>query len=138
MNRPGAYRVTGPPHAERLKPEATTLTLRGAAQTGIPLMISVGNAGCIQIHGGRTDKIVPMGPRINVMDSCFNLNLRADRPAELYLVWKPTRNGDLFSVEVLSVEGELILQLFGYRKDTPNAPWNAQVAGLPRLEEVPA
>ncbi|MFN3280429.1 MAG: hemin-degrading factor [Tabrizicola sp.] len=138
MNRLGAYRVAGPRHAERLEPEAVTLTLRGAAEAGIPLMIFVGNSGCIQIHGGRIDNIVPMGPWINVMDPRFNLHLRADRLAEVYRVWKPTRTGDVFSVEGFSAEGELILQLFGYRKDTPAEPWNALVAGLPRLEEVPA
>ena len=31
---------------------------------------------------------------------------------------------------------ELILQIFGYRKDTPADPWNALVRGLPRLEEA--
>jgi putative hemin transport protein len=138
MNRLGAYRVAGAPYAERLEPEAVTLTLRRAAERGIPLMIFVGNMGCIQIHGGRIDKVVPMGPWINVMDPRFNLHLRADRLAEVYRVWKPTRTGDVWSVEGFAADGELILQLFGYRKDTPAEPWNALVAGLPRLEEVPA
>ncbi len=138
MNRLGAYRVAGAPYVERLEPEAVTLTLRQAAEGGIPLMIFVGNAGCIQIHGGRVEKIVPMGPWINVMDARFNLHLRADRLAEVYRVWKPTRTGDVWSVEGFAADGELILQLFGYRKNTPAEPWNALVAGLPRLEEVPA
>lgn len=138
MNRLGAYRVAGAPYAERLEPEAVTLTLRRAAEGGIPLMVLVGNAGCIQIHGGPIANIVPMGPWINVMDARFNLHLRADRLAEVYRVWKPTRTGDVFSVEGFAADGELILQLFGYRKDTPAAPWNALVACLPRLEEVPA
>lgn len=138
MNRLGAYRVAGAPYAERLEPGAVTLTLRRAAEGGIPLMVFVGNAGCIQIHGGPIANIVPMGPWINVMDPRFNLHLRADRLAEVYRVWKPTRTGDVFSVEGFAADGELILQLFGYRKDTPAEPWNALVAGLPRLEEVPA
>lgn len=138
MNRLGAYRVAGTPYAERLEPEAVTLTLRQAADSAIPLMIFVGNAGCIQIHGGKIEKVVPMGPWINVMDPRFNLHLRADRLAEVYRVWKPTRTGDVFSVEGFAPDGELILQIFGYRKDTPAAPWNALVAALPRLEQVPA
>jgi hypothetical protein len=44
----------------------------------MPVMIFVGNMGCIQIHGGPVEKIVPMGPWINVMDPRFNLHLRAD------------------------------------------------------------
>lgn len=138
MNRLGAYRLAGAPYVERLELEAVTLTLRQAADSRIPVMIFVGNAGCIQIHGGLIEKIVPMGPWINVMDPRFNLHLRADRLAEVYRVWKPTRTGDVFSVEAFAPDGELILQIFGYRKDTPAEPWNALVAALPRLEEVAA
>jgi putative hemin transport protein len=138
MNRLGAYRVAGAPYVERLEPEAVSLALHLAADSAIAVMIFVGNAGCIQIHGGRIEKIVPMGPWINVMDDRFNLHLRADRLAEVYRVWKPTRSGDVFSVEGFAADGELILQIFGYRKNTPAEPWNALVAGLPRLEEVTA
>ncbi len=136
VNRLGAYRVVGTPYVQRLKPEAVTQTLTLAAEAQIPVMIFVGNAGCIQIHGGKIEKIVPMGPWINVMDPRFNLHLRADRLAEVYAVWKPTRTGDVFSVEGFAADGELILQIFGYRKDTPTEPWNALVAGLSRLEEA--
>ena len=136
MNRLGAYRVAGAPYAERLDTGAVTLTLERAAEGGIPVMIFVGNMGCIQIHGGKVEKIVPMGPWINVTDPRFNLHLRADRLAEVYRVWKPTRSGDVFSIEGFAEDGELILQIFGYRKDTPAEPWNALTAALPRLEEV--
>lgn len=138
MNRLGAYRVAGAPYVERLEPEAVTHTLVRAAAAGVPVMIFVGNAGCIQIHGGAIEKIVPMGPWINVMDPRFNLHLRADHIAEVYAVWKPTRTGDVFSVEAFAADGALILQIFGYRKDTPAQPWNALVDALPRLEQVPA
>ncbi len=138
MNRLGAYRVAGAPYAQRLEPEAVTLTLTQAAETAMQVMIFVGNLGCIQIHGGPIEKIVPMGPWINVMDPRFNLHLRADKIAEVYAVWKPTRTGDVFSVEAFAADGELILQIFGYRKDTPAEPWNALVHALPRLEEVTA
>ena len=136
MNRLGAYRVAGAPYVERLEPEAVTHTLTRAAEAGIPVMIFVGNLGCIQIHGGPIEKIVPMGPWINVMDPRFNLHLRADHIAEVYAVWKPTRTGDVFSVEAFAADGELILQVFGYRKNTPAEPWNALVRALPRLEEA--
>lgn len=138
MNRLGSYRVADRPYAERLEPEAVTVTLRQASEARVPVMIFVGNAGCIQIHGGLIEKVVPMGPWINVMDDRFNLHLRADRLAEVYRVWKPTRTGDVFSVEAFAADGELILQIFGYRKNTSAEPWNALVASLPRLTEVPA
>ncbi|MDQ2067976.1 ChuX/HutX family heme-like substrate-binding protein [Xinfangfangia sp. CPCC 101601] len=138
VNRLGAYRIAGAPYAERLDPKSVTLTLERAAEGQIPVMIFVGNMGCIQIHGGPIEKVMPMGPWINVMDPRFNLHLRTDRLAEVYRVWKPTRTGDVFSVEGFAADGELILQIFGYRKDTPAEPWNALVAELPALEEVQA
>ena len=138
MNRLGAYRAAGAPYVQRLEPEAVTQALHGAAKGQVPVMVFVGNAGCIQIHGGPIANVVPMGPWINVIDPRFNLHLRADRLAEVYRVWKPTDTGDVWSVEAFATEGDLVLQLFGYRKNTPAEPWNALVASLPRLEEVPA
>lgn len=138
MNRLGAYRAAGAPHVARLETDAVTRALHAAAEGQIPLMIFVGNAGCIQIHGGPIEKVVPMGPWINVMDPRFNLHLRADHIAEVWWVKKPTQRGDAISVEAFDAEGGLILQIFGYRKDAPPDAWNAMVAALPRLEEVPA
>ena len=138
MNRLGAYRVALAPYVQRLEPHAVTQTLTRASEGGISVMFFVGNAGCTQIHGGPIENNVPMGPWINVMDARFHLHLRADRLAEVYRVWKPTRTGDVFSVEAFASDGELILQIFGYRKNTPAGPWNALTEALPRLEEVTA
>jgi putative hemin transport protein len=101
-------------------------------------MIFVGNQGCIQIHGGLVQNIVPMGPWINVMDPRFNLHLRADHIAEVWRVTKPTRTGDAISIEAFDAEGGLILQIFAYRKDTPADAWNALTQTLPHRVEVMA
>jgi len=134
MNRLGAYMTAGSPFADRLAPDAVTKTLHAAADTGFPVMVFVGNAGCIQIHGGPIRKVVPMGPWINVMDDRFNLHLRSDHIAEVWRVVKPTRTGDAISIEAFDAEGGLILQIFGYRKDAPPAAWDAFVRSLPALE----
>lgn len=138
MNRLGAYRVAGAPYAQRLEPGSVTTLLQGAAEGEVPVMIFVGNMGCIQIHGGPIHRIVPMGPWINVLDPRFDMHLRTDHIAEVWLVTKPTRTGDAISLEAFDSEGMLILQVFGYRKDTPAEPWNALATSLPRLEEIPA
>ncbi|WP_323039356.1 hemin-degrading factor [Gemmobacter sp.] len=136
MNRLGAYRVVGAPKARPLAVDAVTQLLHRASDQKVPVMIFVGNMGCIQIHGGPVDRIVPMGPWINVLDPRFDMHLRTDHIAEVWAVTKPTRTGDAISVEAFDAEGGLILQIFGYRKDTPAEPWNALVAGLPVAEEV--
>lgn len=138
MNRLGAYRVIGAPHARPLDPEAVTLALSGAAEAGIPVMIFVGNMGCIQIHGGPIEKIVPMGPWINVMDPRFNLHLRADKIAEVWHVTKPTQRGPAVSIEAFDSRGELILQIFGSRKDGRIEDWDALAAALGTAGQVAA
>ena len=138
MNRLGAYQLAGQPRAERIDTGAVTQALHAAADNAIPLMIFVGNAGCIQIHGGPIAKVVPMGPWINVMDPRFNLHLRTDQIAQVWRVWKPTRTGDANSIEAFDKDGGLILQIFGYRKDAAPTAWNAFVKSLPALEGVSA
>ncbi len=138
MNRLGAYQLAAPPRAERIDTEAVTQALHAAADGQIPLMIFVGNQGCIQIHGGPIEKVVPMGPWINVMDPRFNLHLRSDHIAQVWRVWKPTRTGDAGSVEAFDKDGGLILQIFGYRKDKAPTTWNAFLKSLPAQEGVPA
>ncbi len=138
MNRLGAYQLAGAPRAERIDTGAVTRALHAAADGQIPLMIFVGNAGCIQIHGGPIEKVVPMGPWINVMDPRFNLHLRSDHIAQVWRVWKPTRTGDANSIEAFDSDGGLILQIFGYRKDRAPKAWDAFVKSLPALEGVSA
>ena len=138
MNRLGAYRVVGAPQAVRLDAAAVTQALHAAADGKVSVMIFVGNMGCIQIHGGLIERIVPMGPWINVMDPRFNLHLRSDRLAEVWLVDKPTKHGPIRSVEAFDERGELIVQIFGSRKDASIPAWDAICADLPRLEAVPA
>jgi putative hemin transport protein len=117
MNRLGAYRTAGAPFAHPLAPEALNAALIACAAEAVPLMLFVGNRGCIQIHSGTISTLREMGPWQNVLDPRFNLHLRLDRVAEVWLVEKPTRRGPARSIEAFTAEGELILQLFGYRKE---------------------
>jgi putative hemin transport protein len=117
MNRLGAYRIAGAPFAERLAPEAVNDALVRVAGDAVPIMLFVGNRGCIQIHSGRIDTLKEMGPWQNVLDPRFNLHLRLDHVAEVWLVEKPTRRGPALSIEAFSDDGALILQIFGYRKE---------------------
>lgn len=133
MNRLGANRLAGAPYAEALALDAVTLTLERAAAGGIPIMVFTGNPGCIQIHGGPVHKIAPMGPWINVLDPGFDMHLRTDHIAEVWQVTKPSRTGAAISVEAFDSAGNLLVQIFGYRKDTAAEPWNDLTAALPRL-----
>ena len=117
MNRLGAYRIAGAPFAVPLVPGALNAALVACAGGAVPVMIFVGNRGCIQIHSGRIGTLKEMGPWQNVLDPRFNLHLRLDHVAEVWLVEKPTRRGPALSIEAFTAAGDLILQLFGYRKE---------------------
>ncbi len=133
--RTQALRLAPPGHAERALLDSPGLALTRAAETSQPIMVFVGNPGCIQIHTGPVARIVPMGPWINVMDPGFNLHLRADHVREAWVVRKPTSDGIVTSLELFDATGETIALLFGARK--PGKPederWRELVAGLPRV-----
>ncbi|MFN3954112.1 MAG: hemin-degrading factor [Pararhodobacter sp.] len=130
MNRLGAYRIVGAPHVQRLATAALEQALRAAAAQQVPVMLFVGNQGCIQIHGGLVHRIEPMGPWLNVLDPAFSLHLRADHVAEVWLVNKPTRHGPAISVEAFDHDGALIVQMFG-KRDPDTARWQALLVDLP-------
>lgn len=133
MNRLGAYRLAGEPMAKQLDVEAVPALLDQVQASGQGVMFFVGNAGCIEIHSGPMQTIKPMGPWLNVLDERFNLHLRGDHVAEVWLVDKPTKRGAAISVEAFDEDGELIFQCFGMRPEKGGDPdaWSALVAGLP-------
>ena len=142
MNRLGAYRLAGAPFVRRLAAETVDTMLTELAATGLPVMIFVGNRGCIQIHSGPIRALRPMGSWQNVMDPDFNLHLRLDHVAEVWAVDKPTQRGAALSVEAFDAHGALILQAFGYRKEAGGmdhtGAWRALVDGLPTAMELAA
>ena len=137
MNRLGAYRIAGAPFVRALEPNAVDTMLARLAETGIAVMVFVGNRGCIQIHSGPVETLKPMGPWQNVMDPGFNLHLRRDHINEVWAVEKQTRAGPTISVEAFDATGGLILQVFGLRKETGDhrAAFAEMVAELPGLAE---
>ncbi|CUH52018.1 hemin-degrading factor [Shimia marina] len=136
MNRLGAYRLAGAPYVRPLPPQAVEDLLQKACDTALPIMIFVGNMGCIEIHTGPIHSLKPMGPWINVLDPRFNLHLRGDHIAEVWQVTKSTRRGDAVSVEAFDKDGAVILQIFGVLADPDAAAkWNETVASLPSLPE---
>lgn len=138
MNRLGAYRVVGAPMARPLAVEAVPQLLDAVRDQDQQVMLFVGNMGCIEIHSGPVRNVKPMGPWLNVLDERFNLHLRGDHVAEVWLVDKPTKRGPAISVEAFDAAGELIFQCFGMRaeKGGDTEGWARLVAGLPAGETL--
>lgn len=116
----------------RVSNETATELLNRASADEVPIMVFVGNPGCIQIHTGPVRRILPTGGWINVMDPRFNLHLRQSEVAESWVVEKPTDDGTVTSLELLGEDGEIIVRFFGERK--PGIPeredWRALAASF--------
>ena len=107
--------------------------LEAAAEQALPIMVFVGNRGCIQIHTGPVRRILARGGWTNVLDPDFNLHLKESEVASAWAVSKPTEDGAVTSVELLDAHGTVLVRFFGERK--PGKPelvaWRTLVDGLP-------
>ncbi|MCP5488487.1 MAG: hemin-degrading factor [Verrucomicrobia bacterium] len=135
LTRRDANAAAGPDLAETLSPDALEALLDTASKIGVPIMIFVGNPGCIQIHTGPVHRVERMGPWLNVLDPGFNLHARTDLVGEVWRVRKPTRDGIVTSIELFDTKGRELAQLFGERKPgKPELPeWRAMAESLPTL-----
>jgi putative hemin transport protein len=135
LGRVAGLRAAGRARAVQVAPAALEALLRAAADGATPIMIFVGNRGCLQIYAGEVRRIVVTGPWLNVLDPGFNLHLRADRIATAWIVRKPTRAGVVTSLELYDADGETIALVFRHRDDREQAEdpaWSAMLGALPR------
>lgn len=114
--RTQALRLAPEGMAVKIDNKAIRTLLDGAAEQKLPIMVFVGNKGCIQIHTGEIRKTLEHENWYNVMDPDFNLHLNEEGVAQTWLVRKPTTDGIVTAIEVYDGTGEIIVQFFGKRK----------------------
>ncbi len=107
-------------YAYRVSPGDLHTLFDDVSGSGLPIMVFVGSAGCIQIHTGPVRRLFTSGPWFNIMDPEFNLHLRDDAVKEAWVVRKPTTDGVVTAVELYDDRGGQIMQVFGKRK--PGTP----------------
>lgn len=135
LPRLDALEMVGTDYAWPLDHAAITALFEQAAASALPIMVFVGNHGCIQIHAGPIHTVSPMGPWLNVMDETFHLHLRLDQIVSAWAVRKPTADGHVTSVELYDAGRELVIQFFGQRQEGTDerAGWRDLVEALPAL-----
>lgn len=140
VGREQALRLAGGEYAERLPASIFADLFENARDRKVPIMVFVGNPGCVQIHTGPVENLKVMGPWYNVLDPTFNLHLRGDQVTSAWLVRKPTSDGIVTSVELFAQDGTLICQMFGERKpgQAELESWRDLAEGLSRAESVAA
>ncbi len=134
VSRTQALRLAPEGFTRRLVTEAPKRLLEAASAAALPIMVFIGNRGCLQIHTGPVQNIRPFGSEwINVLDEKFNMHLRAPAVAEVWEVRKPTIDGIVTSVEIYDALGDNLVLFFGRRKPgEPEDPaWTRLVAELP-------
>ncbi len=132
VGRVQALRLVGREFAEPLATDVTRTILRAASKDGLPIMVFVGNRGCLQIHTGTVSRVVPFGEWINVLDPEFNLHARDSGVATAWRVRKPTRDGIVTAVELYDVDGRNVALIFGKRKpgEAEDENWRTLAEGL--------
>jgi putative hemin transport protein len=116
VTREQAFVAAGPDFARPVAPTVVRATLDAAREQNCSIMVFIGNHGIIEIHTGPIRSLKPMGPWLNVLDPGFNLHLREDQVARVWLVRKPTTDGIVTSLELFAEDGYFIGQIFGERK----------------------
>jgi putative hemin transport protein len=126
----------------RIHPSSVEQILQRAASEKLPIMIFAGNRGNLQIHQGKvkTIRLIERGHTgeekwLNVLDPDFNMHLRMDHVQHVWVVTKPTKDGEVTSVEVFDSKYNLIVQFFGLRKPGVQEleGWRNIVDSLPKI-----
>ncbi len=133
VGRAQAMRLAGPERARRVPAGAVRTVLEGAAASALPVMVFVGNPGCLQIHSGPVERIESVGPWLNVLDPRFSLHLRTDLVASAWVVRKPSVNGEIHALELYDAAGGIVCQIFGHRAagGIERPDWRALLAAVP-------
>lgn len=127
VSRLQAFRLAGNDFAWKVDTSSLRTVLEAAAATELPIMIFAGNHGCIQIHTGLVKKLKEVREWYNVLDPGFNLHVKDGEIASAWIVRKPTKDGDVHSLEFFDAEGDVLCYIFGKRKEgqTESADWRA-------------
>lgn len=116
IHRTDAVRLADGRFTRRVADDSARRILEMARDEEVPIMVFVGNEGCIQIHSGPVKTLKEYGPWYNVLDPGFNLHLNESMVAESWVVTKPTEDGPVNALELFAADGSIIAQFFGLRK----------------------
>lgn len=133
VSREQALRLAPEGYARQVAVSCTKQMLETASEDETPIMVFIGNQGCLQIHTGPVKNIKMFGREwLNVLDDDFNMHLRDTNVASAWVVKKPTVDGDVTSLELFDHKSNTIAMFFGKRKpgEPEDEAWRKIVAEL--------
>ncbi|MEO8205817.1 MAG: ChuX/HutX family heme-like substrate-binding protein [Chthoniobacterales bacterium] len=117
LSRIQGLRLAPEGYATKVDKSITRTLLETAAKNQLPIMVFISSEGVIQIHTGEVKNIKMFGQEwLNVLDDRFNMHLRETGVESAWIVRKPTRDGEVTSLELFDANGENIILFFGKRK----------------------
>lgn len=133
VTRTRAFRLVSDELARPADTEAVRRILESASGQGVDLMVFVRSPGTIQIHHGPVDRVEDAPSGLAVRDPGFDLLVREDDIAEVWVVKKPVETGWVTSVEVFDAHGRLCALFFGCREEgeAEDPAWRTLAEGLP-------
>jgi len=103
-------------YVDRVPNDSFRKLLNDAKEKELPIMVFVGNPGCLQIYSGTVKHIADRGPWFNVLDPHFNLHLMEPMIHSCWRVNKPLGKDSVHALELYSESGLHILTMYGKRK----------------------
>lgn len=116
VERTQALRLAPKGYTRKVPNDTLRELFHTVSESGLPIMVFVGNGDNLQIHTGPIKKLLDYGEWFNVMDPTFNLHLREPAIAQSWIVKKPTEDGPVHALEVYDKEGNNLAMIFGKRK----------------------
>ncbi len=119
--------------ARRVRGDGFAVALGRAAETGLPVTLTVRNAGAIQVHTGPVRRLKQVGPWFNVLDPGFSLHLLSDSIASTWVLRAATGGGFVTSIEIFAADGSNIASLAGRREPASREEraWQDVATSLP-------
>ena len=136
--REQALRLAPEGFAHQVRTDRTRQMLELAAAAKTPIMVFIGNRGCLQIHTGQVHNIRMFGTEwLNVLDDDFNMHLRDTAVASAWIVRKPTMDGIVTSLELFDDSGNTLVIFFGKRKPgiSEDEAWRVIVSEIERSDK---
>lgn len=136
LARPQALRLAEGGFTRRVPNSAARLLIEQASLRAVPLMVFVGNLGCLQIHKGLLRNVVDFKGWLNVMDPEVELHLKESEIARAWVVEKPTSDARIFSLELFDAVDRDIASFFGVRQEggQQEQRWRDLLGSLPAVE----
>lgn len=117
VNRLQAFRLAGTAYVRSVPVSSLRTALEAASDIELPIMIFVNNPGCVQIHTGPVKRLQEARGWYNILDPGFNLHVKDTEIDSAWIVRKPTKDGDVHSLEFFDADGQVLCYLFGERKE---------------------